>query len=340
MIVVIDTNIWLKEMALNSTLGAAVRFFIKQRNARLALPEVVRLEVESNFRKNIKDYIAKVQENHRQLLTIFGKLKEVVLPNDTEVESKIAEIFSNVGVELLHVDFSFESARSSFLKTIEGQPPSSDKNQQFKDGVLWADCIRLLDNDDVFFVTTDAAFFQQRKYAEGLAKNLLDETTGKAHKLKIFQSLGELLNDMQMDVVIDEEALIQSFMTKHSQLVDEMLQRNSFRLESGAVIKKSLYATELPTILYIQFAIDIPCTDLSDVGGRTEAVLHLKGTGSYDTQSCKYDDIRITGQELDFLLADGSSRQSVNNIFAAMNIVIGHRDVVHNVRYQLTEETC
>ncbi len=324
-------------MALNSTLGAAVRFFIKQRSARLALPEVVRLEVERNFRKNLKEHVAKVRENHRQLLAVFGKLKEVVLPDNVEIENKIAEIFSAVGVELLHVDLSFESARSSFLKTIEGLPPSSDQNQQFKDGVLWSDCLRLLEQDDVFFVTTDTAFFHQRKYEEGLAKNLLAETTGMPHQLKTFRSLGELLIDIKTDVVIDEELLIQSFMKQHAQLVDDMLQRNSFRLEQAPEIKKTLYATELPTVLYIEFAIDIPCSDLSDQG-RTGAVLHLKGTGSYDVQGGKYDDIRITGQELDFFLADGTSRQSRNIIIGAAGIVIGHRDVVHSVRYQLTEE--
>ena len=138
--------------------------------------------------------------------------------------------------------------------------------------------------------------------------------------------------DMKTDVVIDEEALIQSFMNKHSQLVHEMLQRNNFRLEPASEIKKTLYATELPTILYIEFAIDIPCTDLSDKE-RTEAVLHLKGTGSYDVQSGKYEDIRIAGQEFDFLLADGIIRQSANTIIGAMSIVLGHRDVVHSVRY-------
>jgi len=233
--------------------------------------------------------------------------------------------------------FSFESARSSFLKTVEGLPPSSDQNQQFKDGVLWADCISLLEHDDVFFVTSDAAFFHKRKYEEGLAKNLLAETIGKAHHLKTFSSLGELLTDIKTQVVIDEALLIQSFMNQHGQLVDDMLQRNSFSLEDAPDLKKTLYATELPTVLYIEFTIDTPCSDLSDQG-RTKAVLHLKGSGSYSVESGKYDDIRITGQELDFLLADGTTRQSANIIIGAASIVIGHRDVVHTVRYQLMEE--
>ena len=53
-----------------------------------------------------------------------------------------------------------------------------------------------------------------------------------------------------------------------------------------------------------------------------------------------YGDFRITGQELDFLLPDGVKKQSVNVILGAVNIVLGHKDVVHSVRYLLTEEEC
>jgi hypothetical protein len=336
MIVVLDTNVWLKEMALNSTLGAAVRFFLRHRNAQLALPEVVRLEVERNFREKLRTFVANVRDNHRQLLAVFGKLKEIVLPDDTAIENKIAEIFSGVGVELLKIEFSFESARSSFLKTIDKLPPN-DQTQQFKDGVLWADCIGLLEQDEVFLVTSDSAFFHQRKYEEGLAKNLLAETAGKTHQLKVFRSVSELLADIRTEVAIDEVLLVQSFMKRHGQLVDDMLRRNSFRLEQVSQIEKTLYITESPTVLYIEFAINIPCSDLSDQN-RTGAVMHLKGTGSYDVEAGKYDDMRITGQKLDFLLADGTSKQSVNHILAAASIVIGHRDVVHDVRYQLIED--
>jgi predicted nucleic acid-binding protein len=49
MIIVLDTNLWL-ELALNSGLGSALRFFLKRQKARLALPEVVRLEVQHNLR--------------------------------------------------------------------------------------------------------------------------------------------------------------------------------------------------------------------------------------------------------------------------------------------------
>lgn len=338
MIVVFDTNIWLKELALNSTLGAAVRFFLRQRNAQLALPEVVRLEVERNFRNKLDDFVETVRKNHRQLLAVFGKLKEVVLPDDERIQKKVSEIFTDLGIELLDISFSLESARSSFIKTIEKLPPS-DLNQQFKDGVLWADCVNLLQNDDVILVTADLAFFSNRKIENGLAKNLIAEIKGQPHTLKIFSSISELLTDIKTEIVVDDNLLFNTFIKKHGKMIDDMLEKNAFRLEHPPMVKKALFATEDPKILYLDFIIDIPCADLSD-NLRTDAVLHLEGNGTYNVEDKNYNDVKITGQRLDYLLSDGTSKESKNVILLASNIVIGHRDVVHSVRYKITEEEC
>lgn len=79
----------------------------------------------------------------RQLLTAFGRLKDVVLPTEDEIVEKVAELFAGFDEAIFDVPLSLKSARSSFLKTIDKVPPS-DREQQFKDGVLLADCVGLI----------------------------------------------------------------------------------------------------------------------------------------------------------------------------------------------------
>ncbi len=143
MIVVFDSNVWLSELGLRSPAAAAAKFFLIHSGARLAVPEVVRLEVQHNLQARLTEHIDKIQANYHQLLTALGQLRAVVLPNSDEVNTKIQELFDSIEVPKLDVSFSLESARSSFLKTIDKVPPS-DKVQAFKDGVLWADCLTLL----------------------------------------------------------------------------------------------------------------------------------------------------------------------------------------------------
>ena len=74
MIVVLDTNLWIKELALNSGIGSALRFFLKRQKARLALPEIVRLEVQHNLRELILKAIEDVNAGNRRLLALFGSM--------------------------------------------------------------------------------------------------------------------------------------------------------------------------------------------------------------------------------------------------------------------------
>ena len=333
MLVVFDTNVWLSEFGLNSSLGAATRFFLRKKGARIALPEVVRLETEHNLRNRLKEYIDEISRNHRQLLTLFGKLKEIVLPDRTAIESRIAEVFSNLGVDLIEIPFPFESARASFLKAIEKVPPS-DKNQQFKDGVLWADCVQLLKSDDVFLVSEDKAFYEARDYSRGLAKNLLSEVARSQHSIRLFPELAGLLKEIKTDVVIDEDQLASSFLEAHGQSVNNILERNHFERGPRISLQRSLFATELPGRLSIEFTIEYECQDISNEN-RTNGRLTLRGDGMYDVDIRMFNGLRNYGESLSWLLSDGTEMMRRNRVAFLGSLVLGHREVSHTVRYKL-----
>jgi hypothetical protein len=58
--IILDSNIWLAELGLRSPLGAVARLYLQQKRARLALPEVVRLEIEHNLRNRLRDYVPRI----------------------------------------------------------------------------------------------------------------------------------------------------------------------------------------------------------------------------------------------------------------------------------------
>src|ERR1019366_6334792 len=152
MIVVFDTNIWKSSLHPQAPAAAATRLFLRQKGARVGLPEVVRLELERHLKKDVRVLIETTRSNHERLLRMFGTLRELVLPTDNHVEELSARIYEALGVELVDIPFSLESARDSFLRTVDKTPPS-DRTQQFKDGVLWADCVALLQAHEVWLLT-------------------------------------------------------------------------------------------------------------------------------------------------------------------------------------------
>jgi hypothetical protein len=334
MIVVFDTNVWLSELGLNSPAGAATKFFVKEKNAKVVLPEVVRLETEHNLRDKLTEFISKIENNYRQLLTVFGKLKEVVLPDNEAVEEKVRHVFGDLGVDLIEIPFTFESARSSFIKTIAGVPPSDRNRQQFKDGVLWADCVQLLEKDDVYLVTSDKAFYEDHDYSKGPAENLKAEVSSAKHILRLLPSLTELLEEIRTGISVDTTMLAGTFLCKNRESIDSMLVRNSFELGEIQHVEKTLFATEQSEALYIEFTIEYDCKDISD-GAREDTRLILRGDGKYHTNSGTFTDLRNFGEELTFKLKDGSEKKVQNLVIHGAGLVIGHREVTHSVRYKL-----
>lgn len=333
MYVVFDSNIWISELGLNSPKGAAVRFFIKNQKAIVVLPEVIKLETERKLRSELKTYIENIAKNHRQLLTMFGKLKDMVLPSEQEIDDKVAAIFGKCKVELLEVPFTIESARSSFLKTIDKLAPS-DKKQQFKDGVIWSDCMRLLETDDVYLITSDKDFYKERNYEKGIAPSLLQEAALYPKNISLFPNITNFLHSIKTEVQLDEASLALQFREAKNQSINTILSGNSFAVVGEPSVKTDIYATENPSKLYVEFEIVYSCEDLTD-DSRLDAKLILKGDCYYVPLDQKCEDIRSYGEELSYKTKDGEEKSNKNIVLFVDSIIIGHRSIEHSVRYRL-----
>jgi hypothetical protein len=332
-IVVLDTNVWISDLALTSSVGSAVRFFLRERQARIGLPEVVKLETEVHLRTDLLKHIENIRASHRQLLSIFGRLKEVVLPDKADVNELIDRVFSNLGVEIEEVPFSLESANSSLVRTIEKTPPS-DKNQQFKDGVLWADCLSMLNKEPVYLVTNDRAFYKSRDIKQGLADELKREVQGFDNRLEIFPSLRDLLSQIRTNVQIDAVSLLDQYWQLQGEKIEEMAAKQYFVLKGVPQTTIEPLVTEKPTLLFVTFSIKYPCADSSNEG-RDAACIIARGEGTFDTTAGKFLEIFTRGEKLSYQLPDGTEKQVQNFALVANGLVIGHRTVEHSVRYKL-----
>lgn len=333
MYVILDSNIWISESGLNSSMGAAARYFFRERGATVILPEVIKLETERHLKAELTKYVSELKKNHRQLLSIFGKLKELVVPDNEAIETKVASIFGECQIQVHEVPLTLESARSSFLKTI-GKIPPSDKDQQFKDGVIWAECLRLLDTADVNLVTADKAFYKDRQYKNGLAESLTLEAKNSKHTIHIFSALSELLETIKSEVKLDGKDLAKRFLETYQDSIESILERNAFAVVCDPEIAVQLYVTENTNRLYAEFSISYQCEDLT-ADERTDAVLRLKGDCTYLVEEKQFEALRNHGEELSFKTKDGEDKIQRNVIIFADSLVIGHKTIEHTIKYRL-----
>lgn len=338
MFVVLDTNIWLHELALQTPLGSAVRFFLRQGGHKLVVPEVIRLEVEKNLRRELREWRDSIAEDHRKLLAMFGKLHEVKLPSDADIEQRVASVFDASGLDIVAVPFSLESARASLLKAIDGAAPSGPKNQQFKDGVIWADCMQLLEHDDVTLVTEDRAFYFDRAKTDlGPAENLAAEAKARAHKIVLIPDLGKLLKSVRAPVSIDEDALAAAMLRRSGQQIDGLLTRLGHRLGDRESMDLKLFATEVPTRLAGEASASYCCPDVTGASGRRDGILWVTSTFEYDTARGEFVALRPEGEILETTDENGFALERSNRYLHPAPGVIGHRSVSHVVRAPLRD---
>ncbi len=333
MIVVLDSNIWLSELGLRSGAAAAVRFFLNQSNAQVAVPEVVQLEVRHNLTNRLSTHAKEIRDNYRQLLTAFGKLREIVLPTEEEIQAKVEELFASLGVQQQQIPFSLESARSALFKAIQKAPPC-DKTQEFKDAVIWADCVALLATDEVVLVTNDKAFYRDRAFEKGLAPSLHDEAKDLPHPLRILPTLSDLLEVIQAPVPLEQEQLQEVIFEAFGESINGTLARTGFSLGVRQNATYKLFATENLSELFLEFSIAISCSD-SREEGRTNALLSLNGDGLYSPTNRTFAALRNFGEHLAWVNADGNTQETRNHYLYASGLVIGHREVTHEVRHAL-----
>ncbi|MEW6668991.1 MAG: PIN domain-containing protein [Thermodesulfobacteriota bacterium] len=331
MLVVIDTNIWRSELALNSLRGTAVRFYLRQQGATLVVPEVVRLGLRENLTSYLRDLVRQIQDCHQQLLPMFGELKEVALPTDVQIQERVVAILSELDVPIREVPFTLESARSSFIRTIEKTPPVHP-GQQFKDGVIWSDCLGLLSEDDVYLVTADKNFYQDKDYSKGLAEVLIDEVKNTDHRLHLLSDLDELLEGIRVDVKIDPNPLVDLLLERYADSYDQMLEAQGFALGSDRSTEMKLFATESASRMYVEFVVTLDCADSR--GESRSAVLRFAGNGSYDIDSQSFVGARLEHETLEWV--DGEGAHQSRSVWAAVRgLTIGHASVRHTMKIPL-----
>jgi hypothetical protein len=335
MIVVLDTNIWKSSLYLKTGAAAAMRFYLHQKGARVGLPEVVRLEVEHHLRADLREIRDRIKSDHQRLLGMVGNLHEVILPDDAHIIDVVANFITGLEFDPVETSLTLEAARSSLLRTIDKIPPSHN-NQQFKDGVLWADCLALAQTDDVTLVTGDKAFYQDGDIKKGLSMALLAETDNLAHRLKVVGSLSELMVDIRAPVNVSDELLVAAVNTQLQADIAGILDRLGFIRAGDPVVVRTFYATEAPSTLFVEFRLQFPCEDAS-AAGRTDAVLRVAGDGQYQAANEEFFGLSPTDLGMTYKTADGVQEQRGGVYIRPGGIVIGRRTVHHQVRELLDD---
>ena len=196
---------------------------------------------------------------------------------------------------------------------------------------MWADCVDLLAIDDVCLVTSDAGFYKNRKYAEGLSPNLIAEAATQPHHLRLFASLGDFLKDIRTEVQIDKQMLADSYLSSNGETAQSLSNSAGYRIANLIDVATDLFITENPDQLFVRFVIEYQCISLSN-STLEPAVLTLHGEGTYSPSENRFTDFSRGESQIAYTLADGRQETRHNYVLKAEGFVLGHRTLTHVIR--------
>lgn len=75
--VVLDTNVWVKELLLNSSLGAAFLYSLAKLRGRIGLPEITEKEVISITARRGSEAVQNIEKNLRFVRSLIGKTEGI-----------------------------------------------------------------------------------------------------------------------------------------------------------------------------------------------------------------------------------------------------------------------
>jgi len=185
-------------------------------------------------------------------------------------------------------------------------------------------------------VTSDKAFYEDGDIKKGLSLRLLSEAADLPHHIKVVGSLGALMVDIRARVDVSDELLVSAVDTQLGANITGMLNRLGFARAGDPVVTRTFYATEKPSILFVEFRLDFPCEDASQAG-RVDAVLTIAGDGQYQTAKQEFLGLSPTDLRITYRTAEGGEEQRRDHYLRAEGFVIGTRTVHHRVREPLTE---
>lgn len=300
MFILFDSNIWISQLGLRSKDGTAVRFFARRHNAKIAIPEIVELEIEEILTQRMLESRRRMENDHRQLLFIFKKLTKPRLPSEDKIREAVANIIPDFDVPVRRIPLNLEVSRSSMLKSIRKTPPSK-KKEQFRDGAIWAHCLELLSEGDVYFVTEDPDFYENGVLSKGLANELVQEMKDESQDNQVFikRNLSELLAEIKVPFELSKHQVFDSIFKLSGENIGELLNSNGFSLVDGMEGDINCFATEVADKVYFTFELEQNCQDFTQKG-RSDGVLIIKGSGFVDTETEEITDVKISNILLNY----------------------------------------
>lgn len=297
--VVVDSNIWVAERILQTTIGSAFLYALTGSAGKIVLPEIVEREVQLVLLTQSEKAVGDIARAAGLLRHVSGQSLQYSAPTEAAMEKGIAARWAQLEGLLERVEFTLDHAKAALERIYKSVAPCGPNNEQFRDCCIWEIVKAKAQTLPVHFVTGDSAFYESRDPRKGLAKILQEEAIAGRLNIRLHSTLGGFLDSIQaVGPKLDPHELSLAIIPAVAPIVAEKVSQGyageqfELTLKSGPVIKG--YATPNASTIAVTFEVSYWLRRVSvgvDVVTQDGSNFSIEGTCSYDPNSKIVSDV-------------------------------------------------
>ena len=299
----LDSNIWIKEVGLMSRRASTLRLFMHECDIRLCLPEVIQAETEYHLVERMLPHVKKARRAHEQLLPLFAKLQEWSIPSDDAVAKRAAKLARGIDLPVDYLELQPDTALRAARRCIFRRAPAERAERAFKDCVIWEEVLNVLDSHDLSFVTNDDGFYASEKSSANLHPSLEREAMDKRGNLAIVRGLEWLLKPFREEYEAPS-VVVMAFVQLQATSLKLAAESMGFEAASIPQVSVQAFATETPGTVEVRFESVQPYADTGEPPRPTQG-LRIRGRGLYSDREDKLRDVALDHERLIYTDFDG-----------------------------------
>ena len=331
----LDSNIWIKEVGLMSKRASTLRLYMRERGVRLVVPEVVRVESTRHFVDRMRTKATAGQKAHEELVRMLGSLAEWQIPSDDEIIAHAERLAKGVDLPVDHIDLEPETALRGARRCMGKRPPAHRSDKAFMDSIIWEEVVNVLRSHALCFVTNDKGFFDPKGTGPMLHPYLAAEADSAMHPLAVQTDLDELLEDFRAEFKIDAEVLSE-FVRKWSETIRQAAEEMGFEANGSPQVNYKAFATEKAHEVEVRFTSVQPFEDATEQRRSTDG-LHIQARAVYRVTTGEL--VEVSMDRAGLLYLDGDARQKAvpgSAVYARAGLAaIGARQIASDRRDEI-----
>ena len=291
-ILILDSNAFIAEIGLMSRRGSALKHYIYQRGTKLVVPQAAAEEYKRHLIRRAQKKIKGIESSLGWLAQYFGKITGWLAPDDDAVEERARVLAGGQSIEAV----PFAETSDLILRAQQrdkSERPPSHKRPSLADCRIWEQCLDLLAEYDVIFVSADSDFRGHRK-PDKLHPQLRAEVdqVGTERRLTFHATMESLLGELKSEIQpLPDETIFEFVYGELTDSVQELQSNSNCRPTLTGTIHQTRFTTEAPGVIEVRLEV----TDSwESIDGAASLPFELSG-------SCQYD---LSNKELSALKAN------------------------------------